>query len=134
MPAHRGPGEFDGYPAELATQAPFGPYRAVITHVVDGDTVGALCDLGFNDYRYLVIRLAGVDAPELFTGTDRDAGAAARDHLAHLVAQHGPWCVLRSGKWSQSFGRYVGWVAMAGGVDLGARMVADGYAEWSDGR
>lgn len=128
----RGPTEFVHYPAELAALAPFGPYRAVITHVVDGDTIGALCDLGFNDYRYLVIRLAGIDAPELFTGTDRGAGAAARDHLAQLVAQHGPWCVIRSGKWQQSFGRYIGWVSLVDGTDLAERMVTDGHATRSD--
>ena len=40
-------------------------YNALITNVVDGDTVDARVDLGFSIYTEMRLRLYGIDTPEL---------------------------------------------------------------------
>ena len=42
-------------------------YNAEVTRVVDGDTVDALVDLGFNTYSKQRIRLYGINTPEIRT-------------------------------------------------------------------
>jgi micrococcal nuclease len=129
----RKPVELAGYPDELATLAPFGPFRAAVTHVVDGDTVDVLLDAGFNMYTYMSIRVAGIDAPELFSGDEagRLRGLEARDYLERLLADRGRHCVVASEKWPRSFGRYVGSIMLTDGTDLAEAMVVAGHAVWS---
>jgi micrococcal nuclease len=129
----RKPVELDGYPDKLAALAPFGPFRAAVTHVTDGDTVDVIVDQAFNDYGYMSIRVAGIDAPELFSGDEagRLRGLEARDHLERLLADRGRHCIVASEKWPRSFGRYVGSITLADGTDLAEAMVAAGHAEWS---
>lgn len=92
-------------------------YRAKFVRAVDGDTVVMTLDLGFRVAATHSIRLAGVDAPEMFTGTDREEGIEARDRLlAWLIYFDDPdsWPFLvRTERDRQSFNRYIGevWVA-----------------------
>lgn len=59
-------------------------YKAQIVRVVDGDTVRADIDLGFNTWRKNeALRLEGIDAPEP-KGATKEAGKAA---TAALVAR-----------------------------------------------
>jgi len=39
-------------------------YNAKVTRVVDGDTVDALVDLGFDTWKKVRIRMMGLNAPE----------------------------------------------------------------------
>ena len=39
-------------------------YRAVCERVIDGDTIDARIDLGFNVWTFVRIRLYEIDAPE----------------------------------------------------------------------
>ena len=39
-------------------------YNATIVRVVDGDTVDALVDLGFDTWKKVRIRMHGINAPE----------------------------------------------------------------------
>ncbi len=88
-------------------------YRAIIIRVVDGDTVVALIDKGFGDFRQEYLRLAGIDAPELRprTGTtaERDAEkAAAKVAKARVVDLcEGREVIIRSHK----TGKYGRWLA-----------------------
>ena len=102
-------------PARLAVQA------------VDGDTLRVENPLKSDARR---IRLSGIDAPEL-AQTCRDArgqtwscGAAARAHLAALVAQ-GVTC---PGTGDDRYGRMLATCSAAGIADIGGAMVRDGYA------
>jgi micrococcal nuclease len=54
-------------------------FRAVVTRVVDGDTVDCLADLGFNAYQFVTVRLRNVDTPEL---RDKDPELRAAAQLA----------------------------------------------------
>lgn len=40
-------------------------YKATITNIVDGDTVDAIVDLGFNVQTKIRFRLNGIDTPEM---------------------------------------------------------------------
>jgi len=42
-------------------------YRAKITRVIDGDTLKALVDVGFNMHHNVTLRLYGIDCPETRT-------------------------------------------------------------------
>lgn len=100
--------------AVLLMAMPAGAQQAVIT---DGDT------LKINGAAY---RLFGIDAPE----TKQDcpdgwpAGRLATTHLQALIAGRNVICERRD---TDRYGRTVA-VCRAGGEDLGAIMVRDGYA------
>jgi micrococcal nuclease len=91
-------------------------YRATISRVVDGDTVIASLSLGLDVYHTVSLRLLGVDTPELFHGTDRDAGAAAKEATAlwvrrvvadaAAIGEDWPFLVTTH-KDKESFGRYL---------------------------
>lgn len=103
----RKPAEFATHPAEYADAIKRGLFRAVVRHVVDGDTVDVLLDLGWYQYAYQCLRLAGIDTPEL-RGTAapvRAAAYAARDRVAALVEQQP--VLLRSHRQETTFGRFV---------------------------
>lgn len=123
----RKPVEFTDFPSALARLAPFGPYRAVLKRWVDGDTCYALVDVGFNTYPYVVIRIAGINAPELHTGDNRVAGAAARDYAVQLAPEGTP-VVLHSEPDTLTFGRWVGALSLPDGRDFGQAMLEAGHA------
>ncbi len=130
----RKPAEFADFPALLKQRAPFGPYRARIKHVTDADSVDVLIDAGLNQYRYLTVRLAGVDAPELRRGdpVERARARLATERVRELVALESA-CVIETQKDSRSFGRYIAKVTLADGQDLGELLVAEGLAVPSRG-
>lgn len=74
----RKPSEFRNHPVKFPANT---IYRGVIKHVVDGDTVDILADLGLFHYAYITVRLRGIDAPEIF-GKD-----AAAEHPAGMAAK-----------------------------------------------
>ena len=85
-------------------------YRAKAIRVVDGDTILLEVDLGLRVRTEVSIRVAGVDTPELFTGTDRQRGAEAKAFTDEWIAFRniGRWpFLLRTYKDSMSFNRYV---------------------------
>jgi micrococcal nuclease len=86
----------------------YGPYRAVVERVVDGDTVHVMVSLGVDEYAYRMIRIRGVNAPEVFSGPpeERELGKAARDFFTRLLPQ-GTRCRLATQRATTTFGRYV---------------------------
>lgn len=60
-------------------------FPALVTAVVDGDTVDATVDLGLDVQRTVRVRLAGVDTPELH-GPTLAAGREARAFLRDWIA------------------------------------------------
>lgn len=59
-------------------------YKAVVTRVVDGDTVIARVDLGFHIFITETFRLLHINAPEI-VGVDKVKGLAAKTYLENLV-------------------------------------------------
>lgn len=98
--------------------------RCRVIHVVDGDTVDMVIDLGYHMQTRQRVRLWGIDAPELFSGNDRERGAHARDtlqtwlasHLGHGGTRLAEWpMVVQTKKDTQTFGRYVGSIGCPAG-------------------
>ncbi len=123
----RRPSEFANFPPELETLAAFGPYRAVIKHIVDGDTYDVLCDAGLNRYPYITIRLLGVDTPETNRAASREAGLAAKAFVEAL-APVGTACVITTEPDAMTFGRYVASVELADGTNLAQALLDSGHA------
>jgi len=126
----RKPVEFENFPDELARRAAFGPYRAIVRHIIDGDTLDLLVSVGFNTYIYLTVRVRLIDTPELNSRDDaqRTRAQAARDFLATNLAPIGSPVVVATFKDRQTFGRYVADITLADGRDLAAEVIAAGHA------
>ena len=62
-------------------------YNAKLDRVVDGDTVDAVIDLGFNVHVKKRIRLAGINAPESRTRNkvEKKLGIAAKERLIYIL-------------------------------------------------
>ena len=62
-------------------------YKAKLDRVVDGDTVDAYIDLGFDISVHKRIRLAGIDSPESRTRDleEKARGLAAKDRVKQLL-------------------------------------------------
>jgi len=118
-------------------------YPLLVARVIDGDTIVADIDLGFDAWRRVRIRLADIDAPEMH-GPTAIRGEAARQMLIRLIAKHRLGVVtgraklmVRTkldgrGKQATSFRRYVGYLEgvdeSGRAVDLNERMVEAGHA------
>lgn len=122
------PMQFQDWPDTL--DVPYGPYRAAVERVIDGDTVHVLLSLGMNEYAYRMLRIADVNAPELFSGTkeERVRGKAARDFLASLLPP-GTKCRLTTRRDAATFGRYVADIELEDGRDVATVLVEAGHAE-----
>jgi micrococcal nuclease len=124
--------------------APSYTYRCQVVRVIDGDTVDARIDLGFHLTAFIRIRLAGLDCPELRSGTDREAGAAARDFTATWVASRddarpageppssaATWPFVVTTAKADAFGRWLGTLTVAddpSDLSLNAALLEAGHA------
>jgi len=102
-------------------------YSATVLNTHDGDTATMVVALGFDVTIRLKCRLSGLNARELAS----PGGPEARDHLAQMLAA-GP-VTVESVHWDQFGGRFDA-VVYAGGVNVCAQMIADGYASPWNGR
>jgi micrococcal nuclease len=108
-----------------------------ITKVVDGDTIDADIDLGFDISLTKRIRLAGVDTPESRTAdaNEKKYGIEAKEWLKHKVenAQH----ILIKTELPDStekYGRIIGHLFVNDHENsLNEQMVIEGYAWTYDG-
>ena len=84
-------------------------YNAKLVRVVDGDTVDALIDLGFDTWTKKRIRLYGINAPESRTRDlqEKELGLAAKERLEELLRAHNDQFILEShgiGKYGRCLG------------------------------
>ena len=87
-------------------------YKATVISVHDGDTMTLNLNLGFEVQFKLVVRLMGIDTPEL-SGKTKAAAIRSRDRLRDLVA--GGAVTVRTFKDSQEkYGRYLADVYVPG--------------------
>lgn len=130
----------------------FGPYKATVANLHDGDTIDVSIvlvasrahrhladrDLGFNVHEVSgkgimlerqSVRLLGCNAPELST----DAGEAALAFL-QTVLHVGDEVTVTSVNWDKYGGRVDGQVTLPDGRDLAQVMVAAGHAAVWDGK
>lgn len=96
------PAALRAYPIALLALAGYGPYRAIVDRVVDGDTVVVLADVGLDAYPCVSLRLRDVRAVELRS----ERGEEARAVLETLLPPGTP-VVVSTFKDRQTFDRYV---------------------------
>ena len=78
-------------------------YNAFVLRVLDGDTIDALVDLGFNVSMKIRFRLSGFDAPETYRPKSKDeklAGLKAAESLKEMIGNKS--VIIESNK----FGKY----------------------------
>lgn len=127
-----------GEPARLARHIA-GPYRAQDIRVVDGDTFEARLRIWFNQDVTVLVRLDGVDAPELRGRCEREKRLAieAQEALRAILASGEVFVRdLRADKYN---GRAVARVSVADrsgtfSDDVGDLLLTGGYARAYDGR
>lgn len=95
---------------------------AVVVRVVDGDTMEVEADLGWRISHGFILRVNGIDAPEVST----QPGQTARD-FARLVLDPGDVVIITS-RQLDKYGRSVADVLLADGRDFAGVMVEAGHA------
>jgi len=106
-------------------------YKAKVTRVVDGDTVDALIDLGFDTHVKKRIRLYGMDAWESRTRNKEEKvkGLAAKARLKEILKETNNEFILVSygvGK----FGRCLGELFLTMDSDsINNQLVSEGHAK-----
>jgi len=105
-----------------------GPFRAVVTRVLDGDTIDVRVRVWLGQVLQVRVRIAGIDAPQLHgrCATVRWMARLSRDALVSLVAGSTVTLVnVRSGKF---YGRVIADVIDRNGLDLSSQMLRQGMA------
>ena len=106
-------------------------YSAEVTRVVDGDTVDAFVDLGFDMHSKQRVRLFGINTHECRTRDkeEKKRGFAAKARLKEMLSEEKNKCVIKTrldkkGK----FGRVLG-VLYVNDKDLNYQLVKEGHAK-----
>ena len=79
-------------------------YEAKVLKVVDGDTIDALIDLGFDMHKSIRVRLVGINSPESRTRDleEKKRGLAAKARLKEILKSNKNKIILES----QGVGKY----------------------------
>jgi endonuclease YncB( thermonuclease family) len=110
-----------------------GPYPSAVERVVDGDTLAVRVTVWLQQELSVLVRVRGIDAPELRARCDdeRMRAKVASAALSRLVA--GGHVVLKEIEGDKYFGRVIADVATPEGEDIGQALIAGGYARPYDG-
>ena len=117
-------------------------YNATLIRVIDGDTIDAMIDLGFDIQVKKRIRFAGIDAPESRTRNlaEKKMGIASKERVIELLDGAANVFELESmelGKYGRVLGRIH--ISKLAGRDtltqvcINDLMVKEGYASEYDG-
>lgn len=111
----------------------YGPYKARVVDVHDGDTIALDIDLGFDHFicgldfdlnTRLSCRVLGINAPELSTAAGKTALAFAKT-LLHV----GDRVTVTSRGWDKYGGRFDGIITLPDGRDFAKAMLDGGQAK-----
>ena len=107
-------------------------YVKEVKKVVDGDTIDADIDLGFDISFSSRVRLAGIDTPESRTADklEKQLGLESKAYLKNAI-DSAKTVVIKTEKMdsSEKYGRILGWVFLDGSeVSINQKMIDDGYA------
>ena len=101
-------------------------YRAKVLRVVDGDTIDAEVDLGFNIKLKQRFRFAGINAYEINT----ELGKKAKEYVEKRFAENNNECIIKSEKQGK-YGRWLAWIWLKDSdITLNAELVEKGFAVW----
>lgn len=112
-------------------------YNAKLKRVVDGDTIDAYIDLGFNTSKTIRVRLKGIDTPESRTRdlVEKRYGLGAKHRMIELLESNDNKFVIQShgvGK----YGRCLGEILIPGPIledgqimtSINSKLIAEGHA------
>ncbi len=107
-------------------------YRAKLLRVIDGDTIDAMMDLGFDTWVKKRIRLYGINTPEVRTRDleEKKAGIEAKERLEYLLdSVDGKFMVVSRGV--GKYGRCLGELLIGeyGEIHINKLLLSEGLAE-----
>ena len=110
-----------------------GPYVGAVERVVDGDTIAVRVTVWLEQDLRVLVRVRGIDAPELRgrCTSEKERAADATAALGRLVA--GGSVVLTEIEGDKFYGRVVADVVTLEGRDIAAALVQGGFARPYDG-
>ena len=102
-------------------------YNAKLDRVVDGDTVDALVDLGFDTWKKVRIRMMGMNAPESRTRDleEKKLGLAAKARLIEMLGD-GVFTLQSHGV--GKYGRCLGEIFRESDVSINRQLINEGHA------
>jgi endonuclease YncB( thermonuclease family) len=102
-------------------------YNAKLDRVVDGDTIDALVDLGFDTWKKVRIRMMGMNAPESRTRDleEKKLGLAAKARLIEMLG-NGEFTLQSHGV--GKYGRCLGEVFRESDVSINRQLINEGHA------
>lgn len=105
-------------------------YRATCTRVVDGDTLLAEIDAGLRIKSDQVLRVAGLDTPELRASDPklRARAAAAKARVMELLPVGGKFVVRTEKDTQDRYGRWLAHITLSDGRSLNALLLSEGLA------
>jgi len=111
-------------------------YNAKLDRVVDGDTVDALVDLGFDTWKKVRIRFYGIDAYESRTRDleEKEKGLAAKQRVIDILNENNNEFILKShgvGKYGRCLGEI--FVDTLGETSLQKTLINEGHGVEYDG-
>lgn len=108
-------------------------YNALLSRVVDGDTIDVVIDIGFKLTTKQRIRLAHINTPEIFrTKTDSPSykkGIQAKQYVEKRLLDNDNKMKIETFKTPGKYGRYIGVVILEDSdLSLNQELVQKGYA------
>lgn len=105
-------------------------YNATVEKVVDGDTIDALVDLGFDTWKKIRVRFLGINAPESRTRDleEKKLGLAAKDRVKEILKENDNRFILKShgvGKYGRCLGEI--FVETLGEISLQKTLINEGH-------
>jgi micrococcal nuclease len=102
-------------------------YNAKLDRVVDGDTIDALVDLGFDTWKKVRIRMMGMNAPESRTRDleEKKLGLAAKARLIEMLGD-GVFTLQSHGV--GKYGRCLGEIFRESDISLNKQLINEGHA------
>jgi micrococcal nuclease len=113
-------------------------YKAEVIRVVDGDTIDASVDLGFDTWKKVRIRFQGFNAPESRTRDleEKKRGLAAKDRVIEILKENDNKFLLKShgvGKYGRCLGEI--FVETLGDDSLQKTLINEGHGvEYNGGK
>ena len=105
-------------------------YEGKVKRIIDGDTIDAYIDLGFDVWITKRIRFMGIDTPESRTRdlTEKRYGKGATHRLTEMLEQADNKFILKS-HGTGKFGRVLGELFIIGDlVSINDRLINEGHA------
>lgn len=118
-----------GHTAEAGAARSVGQYPCTVTRWVDGDTLHVEDVHVFGDIviTHLVVRLTGVDTPEV-RGDEKEQGLKATEIVRALAPAGTPVLLSTTGE-TGNFGRTLGDIILPDGRSVVAELLSQGYSE-----